>query len=148
MNSSSDNWDEYFIGMAQYVSTKSKDKTKVGCVIVGKNKEILSTGYNGLPRGANDDVPSRLVRPEKLYWFEHAERNTIYNAARIGVPLDGSVAYTTLCPCMDCARGLIQSGVVRVVSPRPDLEKFAEWAESFKRTETLFDECNVKLDYK
>lgn len=141
-------WDKYFLGMAEYVSTASKDpSTKVGCVIVGKAGEVLSTGYNGLPRGAIDDEPSRLVRPEKLFWFEHAERNAIYNAARVGTGLSSSTAYSTLCPCIDCARGLIQSGVKRVVCPRPDLEKYSLWAEQFKKAEVLYNECKVTLEY-
>jgi len=80
------NWDEYFINIAEQVKLKSKDNnTKIGVVLVGKNNEIVSTGYNSFPRGINDDVAERQEKPEKYFWFEHAERNCIYNAARIGV---------------------------------------------------------------
>ena len=85
------NWIEYFRNIAHQVKLKSKDNnTQIGAVIVGKDNEILSTGYNSFPRGINDLIPSRQERPEKYYWFEHAERNAIYNAARIGVSTKGS----------------------------------------------------------
>lgn len=140
-------WDTYFTLMADLVSHKSKDpSTKVGCVIVGPDNEILSTGYNGLPRGANDNLPERNERPEKYQWYEHAERNAIYNAARIGVSLKGCRAYLTHMPCMDCARGLVQSGVVEVVVKRnTDPELQARWGDSWKKTAKLFDETDVKL---
>ena len=69
------NWTEYFINIAHQVKLKSKDqKTQIGVVIVGKDNEIVSTGYNSFPRGLNDEVQLRQERPEKYYWFEHAER--------------------------------------------------------------------------
>ncbi len=89
-------WTDYFINIAEQVKEKSKDiNTKIGTVIVGKDKEILSTGYNSFPRGLNDELDERQERPEKYFWFEHSERNAIYNAARIGVSLKESTAYLT-----------------------------------------------------
>lgn len=141
-------WDHRFLELAKNISEWSKDRsTQVGCVIVGPDREIRSTGYNGLPRNAVDDIPERLVRPEKLLWFEHAERNAIYNSARVGVPLLNSTAYSTLCPCMDCTRALIQSGITRVVTYKPDLEKYTLWADNFKKSEQLFNECGVELTF-
>lgn len=108
------NWNEYFFKMADLVSEKSKDEsTKVGCVIVGPEHEVRSTGYNGIPRNVNDtqEKPERHERPEKYYWYEHAERNAIYNAARNGIPLNDCTMYVTMYPCADCARGIIQSGI-------------------------------------
>jgi len=85
-------WDDYFLNIAENVKLKSKDKrTQIGAVIVGKGNEIVSTGYNSFPRNINDSIEERQVRPEKYYWFEHAERNAIYNAARIGVSLPQSL---------------------------------------------------------
>ena len=79
-------WDEYFLTLCDAVALKSKDRsTKLGCVIVGVGHEVRSTGYNGFPRGVNDNVDARHQRPEKYKWTEHAERNAIYNAARCGV---------------------------------------------------------------
>ena len=106
-------WLRYFINIAEQVKLKSKDRsTQIGAVIVGKDKEIRSTGYNSFPRGLDDEVPERQERPEKYYFFEHSERNAIYNAARVGIPLDESVIIVTSgIPCADCARAIINSGI-------------------------------------
>jgi len=67
------NWIDYFRGIAHQVKLKSKDvRTQIGAVVVGKDNEILSTGYNSFPRGINDELDERQERPEKYYWFEHA----------------------------------------------------------------------------
>ena len=69
-------WDQYYLEICKVVALRSKDpNTQIGCVIVGPNHEIRSTGYNSFPRGIRDDVPERLVRPAKYLWIEHAERN-------------------------------------------------------------------------
>jgi dCMP deaminase len=141
-------WDQRFLDLSRHISGWSKDEsTKVGCVIVGHAHEILTTGYNGLTRHCKDDIPERNERPEKYFWYEHAERNAVYNAARIGVSLKGSTAYVSLCPCMDCARGLVQSGVTRVVYPKEVPEHFmksSNWNEHFKRTHELFNETGIE----
>mgnify|MGYP001551417722 CR=1 FL=1 len=146
-----DKWDTYFLELAKAVSTKSKDRsTKVGCVITRSDHSVISSGYNGLPRGVSDDVSSRLERPEKYLWTEHAERNGIYSAAKAGVSVDGATLYSTLCPCCDCARAVIQSGIIRVVTHKdiPETMKSSHrWAESFKVTEMMFEEAKVRLDY-
>lgn len=117
------NWDQYFIELAKTVATKSKDpSTWVGAVIVGPNLEIRSTGFNGFPRGVFDNVlahPERYARPAKYQYTEHAERNAIYNAARMGTPLDGCTLYLNYAPqlCTDCVRAVIQSGIAEVVGP-------------------------------
>ena len=78
------NWDTLFMSMVYLVAMKSKDdSTHLGAVIVSQDNEIRSFGYNGLARGINDDVVERQERPEKYFWFEHAERNAIYNAGRM-----------------------------------------------------------------
>lgn len=115
-------WAEYMIRMAQLVSQKSKDETKVGCVLVGPENQVLSTGYNGFPRGVREvpeDVQGRWERPEKYKWIEHAERNAIYNAARHGISLRGATAFLNWepSPCTDCARALIQAGITTIIGP-------------------------------
>ena len=87
-------WDTYFMSLAYLVGMKSKDpRTKVGAVVVGPDNEIRSTGYNSFPRGMNDRVAERQVAPAKHLYFEHAERNAIYNAARMGQSLKGCRIY-------------------------------------------------------
>lgn len=140
-------WNEYFMNMAMVVASRSKDhNTKVGCVLVDDKSHIRATGYNGFPRGIDDDVAERYERPEKYFWTEHAERNAIYAAARVGVPLEGCSAYVTMFPCMDCARAMVQSGITKVTTVKPDLYH-ARWGEDFKRTLILFDEAGVIINY-
>tara|TARA_R110001592_G_scaffold153111_1_gene381191 strand:- start:2621 stop:3073 length:453 start_codon:yes stop_codon:yes gene_type:complete len=141
-------WDKYFLNIAEQVKEKSKDKrTHIGAVIVGKDNEILSTGYNSFPRGIDDDVEERQVRPEKYYWIEHAERNAIYNAARIGVSLRESTMYLTCgIPCSDCAKGIISSGIKRIYCKIQDTTRNREyWDEHAKRSLQMFKESGVDI---
>lgn len=73
-------------------------------------------GYNGLPRGveACDEERHSRVDGKKYLWFEHAERNAIYSAARSGTSLEGCRIYITAFPCADCSRAIIQAGIVEV----------------------------------
>src|SRR3954447_3751356 len=106
-------WDGRFMQLATLIGGWSKDRSrKVGCVIVGAHNEVRSTGYNGFPRGVCDDEDYRHDRPMKYRWTEHAERNAIYSAARIGVPLEGCRMFLPWFPCMDCARAIVQAGIV------------------------------------
>ena len=144
------NWTEYFLNIAESVKLKSKDRrTQIGAVIVGKDNEIVTTGYNSFPRGINDDVEERQQRPEKYFWFEHAERNAIYNAARIGVSLKNSTIYLTSgLPCMDCARGIVNSGI-KVVWCKTDCttKNKEKWVESQMKSQQLLNECGVQVYY-
>lgn len=107
-------WHKYFMSMAYLVAMKSKDpSSKVGTVIVGPNYEVRATGYNGLPRGAKD-VDSRNVRPDKYLYYVHSEQNSLLQAARAGVSVDGCHLYTLGTPCMDCAKAIIQAGIKEV----------------------------------
>ena len=143
------NWDEYFINIAEQVKLKSKDnKTKIGVVIVGKDNEIVSTGYNSFARGINDDVDERQERPEKYFWFEHAERNAIYNAARIGVSTLGTTMYMTCgISCADCARAIINSGISKIVLREGKGATNEKWQESAKRSQQMFEEAGVKYEF-
>ena len=143
-------WKTYFLEIAEQVKIKSKDQsTQIGAVIVGEDNEILSTGYNSFPRGLDDTKLERQERPEKYFWFEHAERNAIYNAARVGTPLKGSSIYLTSgLPCMDCARGIVNSGIKTVYCKEVCTTKNKEmWEEQQKRSLDLLNECGVKVIY-
>jgi dCMP deaminase len=141
------NWVNYYRQLANTVKLKSKDKyTQIGAVIVGKGGEIVSTGYNSFPRGLDDGLDFRQERPEKYYWFEHAERNAIYNAARIGVSTKGTTIYLSCgLPCADCARGIINSGIKRIFCERVDVTKGELWKESQERSWDMFMETGVKV---
>ena len=139
-----------YLGLAGAVSLFSKDaSTRVGALIIGPAGEVRGTGYNGAPRGSKADEDNRANRPEKYFWFEHAERNAIYNAARCGTPTDGCTMIITHPPCMDCARAIVQAGIKEVVwnVPHPGFE--ARWLEHKDRATLLFDECGVaQIQYR
>jgi len=137
-----------FLPIAQAFAQMSKlPGTKVGCVILGEGKEVLSTGWNGAPRGCDADTDKRSVeREERLDWTVHAEANAIANAARSGTKLMGGTLICTLMPCMACAKSIVQAGIVRVVCPKPGVEN-ARWGKDFKLAKELFSECGVVLEY-
>ena len=142
------NWTDYFLNIAEQVKLKSKDlNTQIGAVIVGCDNEILSTGYNSFPRGLDDSKEERQERPEKYFWFEHAERNAIYNAASVGTPLKGSTIYLTCgLPCMDCARGIINSGIKKVYCKRVCTTSNKNmWDEHQTRSIDMLSECGVEV---
>ena len=143
------NWKEYFRNIVHQVKLKSKDKyTQIGAVIVGVDNEIVSTGYNSFPRGIYDNEPLRQERPEKYFWFEHAERNAIYNAARIGVSTLGTTMYMTCgMSCADCARAIINSGISKIVLREGKGAKGNKWNESAERSMIMFKEAGVIVEY-
>ena len=143
------NWKEYFRGIAHQVKLKSKDRyTQIGAVVVGSDNQIVSTGYNSFPRGINDIIDARQERPEKYYWFEHAERNSLYNAALIGVSTKGCTMYLTCgIPCSDCSRGIINSGIKKIVCERVGGAVGNLWDEHAKRSIEMFNEAGVKIEY-
>ena len=143
-------WVVYFQNLAHQIKLKSKDeRTQIGAVIVGKDKEIVSTGYNSFPRGIDDNIRERQERPEKYFWFEHAERNAIYNAARIGVSTKGCTMYQSCgIPCSDCARGIINAGIVRIFCERAGYgAEGKKWDESAERSWKMFEEAGVNVQF-
>ncbi len=109
-------WDEYFMGIAMLAAKRSKDpSTQVGACIVSQDNIIISTGYNGMPKGCSDDEFPWVREGEdsKYAYVVHAELNAILNAN--GRDLRGSRVYVALFPCNECAKAIIQSGVKEVV---------------------------------
>ncbi len=90
-------------------------RTKVGCVIIRPDESVLCEACNTYPEGILSSFPDRTQVPAKYIWIEHAERNAIYLAARRGVSTEGCTMYVELSPCVDCARAVIQAGIVEVV---------------------------------
>ena len=113
------NWDEYFMGIAMLAAKRSKDpNTQVGACIVSPDNIIISTGYNGMPKGCSDDVfpwerSGEDETQTKYPYVVHAELNAILNAN--GRDLRGSRIFVALFPCNECAKAIIQSGVKEVL---------------------------------
>ena len=110
-------WDEYFMGIATLAAHRSKDpSTQVGACIVDNENKIVSTGYNGMPRGAVDDeMPWEHGEGlnSKYLYVCHAEFNAILNTR--GALLNGCRIYVTLFPCNECAKAIIQTGIKEVI---------------------------------
>ena len=141
------NWTDRFLELADVLSGWSKDKSRgVGAVIVDDFHRVISVGYNGFPRGVNDDIESRHERPAKYMYTEHAERNAIYSAASHGSRTAGCTIYLRWYPCCDCARGIIQSGIKKVVCDEPDFGD-KRWGEKFKVSHEMFNEAGVFVEY-
>lgn len=141
----SEKWDGRFIDLAKHISEWSKDpSTKVGCVVVGEDREVRSTGFNGFPRGIEDTAERLNDRNQKYPMICHAEENAIMHAARIGISLKGCTAYVTWPPCSRCARSLIQAGVREVVYPA-DSEIPERWEEDFEISNRMMSEAGVRI---
>jgi len=93
-------------------------RTKVGCVIVAPDGSVCCAACNDYPQGIMQGVMERAEAPLKYIWFEHAERNAIYQAARKGLPTEGCTMFVELKPCVECARAIIQAGILQVVINR------------------------------
>jgi len=112
-------WDEYFMGIAMLAACRSKDpNTQVGACIVSEDNIIISTGYNGMPKGCSDDEfpwdrKGENEAATKYPYVVHAELNAILNAN--GRDLRGSRIYVALFPCNECAKAIIQSGIKEVI---------------------------------
>lgn len=139
------NWDLKFIELSRHIAEWSKDTNrKVGAVIVDNDNIVISMGYNGFPRGCDETIESRYERPDKYLFTEHSERNAIYHAARHGVTLKGCSMYVTLFPCADCARGIIQAGMTKLIAPTPDVDH-EKWGDHFKAALTMLEESKIEV---
>lgn len=141
-------WHKRFMALCDHICQWSEDRDfQVGCIIVSsESHEIRSTGYNGLPRGVLDADPERFNRQsgEKFFWFEHAERNAIYNAARAGISLAGCTLYVNRFPCADCGRAIIQSGIPHIVAP-PIPEADGALDHSFQVSRQMLREAGIRV---
>lgn len=150
-----DRWHNHFLHLAVEHARMSKDpNTRVGAVIVGPDLEIVSTGFNGLPRGIADTPERLLNREEKLRLVIHAELNAIINAARIGVSVKGCTLYLAASddtgaiwggpPCTRCTVHVIQAGIRQIVS-RPIKAVPSRWHEDLAAARLLLQEADVRL---
>ena len=130
-------------------AAKSIDKdTQVGCVVVDPERRIRVRGHNSLPRGVIAEPPKRLARPDKYTWVEHAERNAIYAApSRSDISLEGCTMYVDLTPCVECARAIIQAGVVEVVVSKERMQAYSSptYREHHLIAVSLLKEAGVVL---
>lgn len=113
MSTTQQEWDEYFLKMAETVAEKSKDpSSKNGCVIVDRKKRVVSLGYNGLVQGADESKMTLKERPMKYYLSIHSEMNAILFAHQ---DLTGCTLYNRMATCENCLKYCLQAGIKRFV---------------------------------
>lgn len=137
-------WDARFIELAKHVASWSKDpSTQVGAVIVDpKTNIVLGLGYNGFPRGVHDDEVRYANRELKYTLVVHAEVNAILTA---GQSVKGATIYIwPLFTCNECAKLIIQSGIIKVVSPEPEKSR---WSASYDTATLMYDEAGVEVEW-
>lgn len=133
-------WDLRFLRVALEVATWSKDpSTKVGAVIVRPDRRIVSTGYNGFPRGVLDDPAHLADRPTKYARTVHAELNAILQARE---QLGGCEIFCTFPPCSGCTGAIIQSGITHVVCIAPEGDN-TRWEETWAYAAAMRKEAKV-----
>jgi dCMP deaminase len=137
-------WTRRWIELAKHVAGWSKDpSTKVGAVIVGTRPGQIAVGYNGFPRGVADTEERLNDRSTKYKLIQHAERNALDNAT---FDLFGATLVVTKAPCSECAKSIIQKGIVRVVCPptMPD----DRWVEEANLAAEIMQEVDIWVDYE
>ena len=142
-----DKWDHRYLNLAKEVATWSKDpSSKIGAIAVGSKGQVLAQGYNGFPRGISDSFDRYANKDVKYKFVVHAEMNCIYNATYNGVSLDGATLYAHGLPvCSDCAKGIIQVGIKKVIMPLAEYPD--RWIESFAYSSELFSEAGVDYGF-
>lgn len=116
-------WKDYFINHLHNTARMSKDEnTKVGSLIIDTSgKNIVSSGWNDLPRGVRH-TSERNSRPLKYIYTMHSEQNCLVNALSLGLSVRGLTMLTTLGCCPTCTCSIVQSGIKEVVTPPLDYE--------------------------
>lgn len=128
--------------------TMSKDPdSRVGCLLVdGTTSDLLSVGWNAFPDGVDDSLPKRWERPLKYRYVCHSEIYAIAKAAQNGVRIQGATCIVPLHPCTDCSKALIQAGVKKILTLRPDIEH-PRWGSDWQFAVDLLREAGVIVEY-
>jgi dCMP deaminase len=155
-------WEEYFLTICRGISQRSKDEdTKLGCVIADERHRIVSTGYNSLPAGVDDnywptnreaylfyiddigivednqDIPKGAEKITKYDVMAHAEINALVSAAR---SLVGCTLYCTYLPCCECAKAIITAGIKSIIYEKEN----PRFKKSHAIAKKLFDQAGIK----
>jgi dCMP deaminase len=141
-------WDVRFMRLAHEVAGWSKDPSrKIGAVIT-RDRRVLCTGYNGFPMGIADSIEALADREYKYRNIIHGEMNAIFNASREGISLEGSTLYVTTLPCCpECAKGIVQSGIRRVVMEHKSFSNPNDpWYVAFAQSLYMFSACHLCVE--
>ncbi len=145
-------WDELFMREVYLIASKSKDpRTKIGAVLVKDNHSILR-GYNGIVKGVQD-LPERMIRPEKYSWMSHAERNACFMGSKFGISTQSSTLYTQGMPCVDCADAIINCGISKIILHKQwedistKITNDRPWTQIYYKSKIKFTESSVIIEY-
>ena len=142
MSPEEEKWHARFLRLAKEVATWSKDpSTQVGCVLV-RDRRVISTGYNGFPRGISDSFDRLMDREQKYEITVHAEVNAVTTAALHGVTTEGCAAYVTFSPCSRCASVLINAGIKEVYVTAGEIAP-DRWLQNFILASRILAEAGV-----
>ena len=141
-------WDEYFLEICDVVAKKSKDTTKIGAIIVNpRTKNILSTGYNWLPKGI-EPCDDNTSRPDKYKYMVHAEMNCVNHAARLGPPVEGMTLYLNYSAyniCSNCAKNLINAGISHVKGNSQN-RLDTHWDDDLEFAQEMFTKARIVVE--
>lgn len=139
-------WKKRFLKLSKEISEWSKDpSTKVGAVIITEDRNIVSTGYNGFPRGIEDSSERLNDRETKYKLILHAEMNCIMNALYNGRSVKDCILFVHgLPPCSECTKSIIQSGIKKIIT---DSKPTGKWIESTKLSLEMLREANVEIEF-
>jgi dCMP deaminase len=157
MSSKRPSWDEYFMMLAKLAASRSTCLSRPTGAVVVKDKQVLTTGYNGSLPGQSHCMDDGVCFRRSLQWPEalkydmcrsaHAEANAVSLAAKKGVSLEGATIYCTLEPCITCAKLIVMSGIVRVVyehpydSPMPERDQ--HWKDVLSTSHTTVEQLII-----
>ena len=141
-------WNYRYFRLAQETASWSKDPNrKVGAVIIGDKGQIKSQGYNGFPRGIDDDIERYNDKIIKYKYVIHAEANAVYNALHNGTSVLGDTMYVTGLPvCHECAKAIIQVGIKKVYYDTP-IDANPNWSETGKLALEMFAEAGIICEF-
>jgi|TARA_R110002167_G_C12694674_1_gene652774 dCMP deaminase len=139
-------WNKRYLDLARNIAQWSKDpSTQCGAVVIGQSGQVLSQGYNGFPRGMDDDEELYNDRNSKYDRIVHAEMNAIYNCAHSGVSLNGATLYVHGLPCChECSKAIIQVGIKEVVMSESNNIR---WNDSCSKGMDFLEEAGIKITY-
>ena len=139
-------WKKRFLKLSKEIAEWSKDpSTKVGALIISEDKNIISTGYNGFPRGISDTEERLNNRETKYKFILHAEMNCIMNALYNGRSVKDCILFVHgLPPCSECTKSIIQAGIKKVIT---DSKATDNWKESLKLSLEMLKEANVEIEF-
>jgi len=138
-------WDQWYLGLAKYVSTKSKDpSTKTGAVIVRPDKSLCSVGFNGFPQKMPDLPELYANREEKYSRIIHCEMNALLFSR--DQTLEDYTLYTyPFMSCDRCFEHMVQKGIIRFVYPKATPDQLTRWGDTFERVLRYAEETGVEM---